>query len=107
MKTKRTICLCATIGTLLFSPAFASESAPPSAPPLAIEKVLPLAQKFLQERKPDLSGQYIASISLQYDAAAKTRYWLVQWRHVLPRLGMEYGLRVGMDGKVAEQMTGP
>lgn len=104
---KRRLLIVVALGIFAASPALAGNVRAAGAPSLGIDKVLPLAKEFLKDKKLNLTGRYISSVTLQYDATAKTRYWLVQWQGEQPRLGMEYGLRVGMDGKVSEQMTGP
>jgi hypothetical protein len=55
----------------------------------------------------DLSGQYLHSITLRYDEAAKSQYWHAQWMWRSPRLGGEFGLRIYMDGRVVAAVSGP
>ena len=82
-----------------------SALSPQEAPALEIGRALALAEAFVREKKIDLSQQHIHSVTMQHDD--RGLYWLVQWQWNMPRLGMEYGLRVYMDGSIVEARLGP
>lgn len=81
----------------------------PCAPPLALGDAVRIAEQWAGEHGADVSGQYISSARLCWDDSPdrKCRYWHVQWSWSMPRLGMEFGARVYMDGTVAPQRCGP
>jgi hypothetical protein len=76
-------------------------------PPLSLERALETAQAYAKTGGIDTSGQYVNSVSLQYDEDAKSLYWLVQWMWSKPRMGGELGVRVYMDGQVVLARVGP
>jgi len=76
-------------------------------PDLALREALDLADKYVAARGIDLTGQYLQSVTLRYDESARALYWHLQWMWRQPRLGMEYGLHVYMDGKIVEVRLGP
>jgi hypothetical protein len=78
-------------------------------PLLLVREALTVAEHYVREKQIDVSGQYIHSMRLYYDgeSSPKGHYWRVQWMWSTPRLGMEYGLRVYMDGAVVPDPSGP
>ncbi|MBM3288439.1 MAG: hypothetical protein FJY88_14000 [Candidatus Eisenbacteria bacterium] len=76
-------------------------------PSLSLRQALDIAEKEAEKRGAALSGQYINSIALRYDEDRKERYWHVQWMWAQPKLGMEYGLRIYMDGEIIQATLGP
>jgi len=81
----------------------------PSRPPIPVEEALNIANAYVRENRIDLSEQYIHSFHLYYDGGPKRKglYWKVQWMWAVPKIGMEYGLRIYMDGTVLSEITGP
>jgi hypothetical protein len=78
-----------------------------AGPSLSMRQALDQADRFLADRGVDLAGQYLNSAALRYDETARSPYWQLQWAWRRPRLGMEYGLRVYLDGRVVEARLGP
>jgi hypothetical protein len=78
-------------------------------PQLSIQEAIAIAEHYVKEKQIDVSGQYIHSVRLNYDEGTgrKGHYWHVQWMWSTPRLGMEYVMRVYMDGTVLLGRTGP
>jgi hypothetical protein len=78
-------------------------------PLLPIREALTVAEHYVKEKQVDVSGQYIHFVRLYYDGGSRRKghYWRVQWMWSTPRLGMEYGLRVYMDGAVVPDPSGP
>lgn len=81
----------------------------PLKPVLPMPDALTRVEGYMKEKNVDLSGQYIHSVQLSYDDGSKRKghYWHVQWAWSTPRMGMEYGLRIYMDGTVLPDPTGP
>jgi len=81
----------------------------PFKPALSMSDALVRAEEYVKEKKVDVSGQYVHSVQLYYDDGSKRKghYWRVQWMGSTPRLGMEYALRIYMDGAVIPDPTGP
>lgn len=94
---------------VLGGPVMADAQASPGVPALAARKAVELAERFVADRKVDLSDQHIGAVTLNFDMESRSRglYWLVQWQGNMPRLGGEYGLRVYMDGRIMEARLGP
>ncbi|MEW6440615.1 MAG: hypothetical protein AB1640_06705 [bacterium] len=76
-------------------------------PPLPLRRALDLAEGNVEDKRIDLTGQYLHSIGLRYDENARTSYWHVQWMWSQPRIGGEFGLRVYMNGQVVPAPLGP
>jgi hypothetical protein len=78
-------------------------------PELSPEEALKIAARYVQEKRVDLSRQYIHFIRLDYDPGTKKLgfYWRVHWRWAAPRMGGEYGLRIYMDKTVLPEIAGP
>lgn len=78
-------------------------------PAISIGEALKIAERYVREKKMDVSQEYIHSIQLYYDSGTKRRgfYWRVQWIWSIPRMGGEYGLRIYMDKTVLPEPAGP
>jgi hypothetical protein len=98
--------MCAVVIAALCVPAAAAPT--PAPPALGLSDAVRIAEKWVSDRGVDVSGQYISAARLCWDDSPdkKCRYWHVQWSWSMPRLGMEYGARVYMDGTVVPQRCG-
>jgi len=78
-------------------------------PELSPEEALKIAERYVREKKVDLSRQYIHFIRLDYDPGVKKQgyYWRVHWKWSSPGMGGEYGLRIYMDKTVLPEIAGP
>ncbi len=94
-----------------------SQATPPSAegtadsalkPALPIRDALAKAEGYLKEKNIDMAGQYLQSVQLLQDEAITEEgyYWRVQWVRTAPRAGMDYALRIYMDGIVIPEEAG-
>jgi hypothetical protein len=93
----------------LFGDAFPTPPASGLPPPISLSQALESASRYVTEHRIDLSGQFLQSITLQFEAAGEHRghYWLVQWAWSQPRLGGEFSLRLYMDGTIEARRLGP
>jgi hypothetical protein len=100
---------------LLLQPSPDGEAVP-SMPTLSIQNALDLAIKTVEEKKLNVTGQFIHSVHYEYDEGKKLYpdgknrrgfYWYVHWRWATPRLGGELSLRIFMDGEVIIERHGP
>ncbi len=91
------------------SKANAPGPAPSFVPAIPLERAIELARAFVLEQHLDVSGQFLASVSLRHDQQAPGAglYWLVPWTWAQPRLGGEVAVRVAMDGSVQGGRLGP
>jgi hypothetical protein len=99
------------IGFLLILPALpATPDGPSSVRPvllasggatISVREALDITDRYTADKKLDLSGQYIVSVSLQVESR-NGRYWFVQWsvKNGRPK-GTQYNLKIFMDGTVA------
>jgi hypothetical protein len=76
-------------------------------PPLSICQALETAERYASEKGIDLSGQYVHSVQLLYDAERGALCWRIQWMWSRPALGGEFGLKVYFDGRIEEDWLGP
>jgi len=81
----------------------------PFKPTLSVCEALHIGERYVNENRVDVSGQYIHSVRLSYDNGMKKRghYWHIQWIWDMPKMGGEYGLRIYMDGTVLSEPCGP
>lgn len=86
-----------------------SQSIIPFKPTLSVCEALHIGERYVNENRVDVSGQYIHSVRLSYDNGMKKRghYWHIQWIWDMPKMGGEYGLRIYMDGTVLSEPCGP
>jgi hypothetical protein len=86
-----------------------SHSIIPFKPTLSVCEALYIGERYVNENKVDVSGQYVYSVRLYYDNGMKKRghYWHIQWIWFKPKMGGEYGLRIYMDGTVLPEPCGP
>jgi hypothetical protein len=76
-------------------------------PPMTVCRAVEVAERYVLNANIDLSGQYVHSVQLQYDAERRERCWRIQWMWTRPALGGEFGLKVYFDGEVREDRLGP
>ena len=76
-------------------------------PQLSVCQAVQLAEKHLQEKGVDRSGQHIQNVRRQYDAERRMGYWEIIWAWDSARVGMELSARVYPDGRVEWRRLGP
>ena len=80
---------------------------PDARPSMTLCQAVERAERYVADAKVDVSGQYVHSAQLVYDAERQERCWRGQGMWPRPALGGEVGLTVYFDGTVREDRLGP